>query len=324
MAQAAHGLERPASADIYDVAIIGGGPAGLSAAMYAARANLKTLVLDKSPTTSALGLTRRMENYPGIPQVISGEELLSNFRQQAETFGAKIIPAQVFGVSFEDDLKTVLTMEQPYRSKTVIVATGSMGHQATLKGESALLGKGVSYCAICDAAFFKDEPVAVVGELPTIFHELDVITQFADKVYLFLRGPSPTAEQLAQLQNNPKLKLMQKSHLVEILGHDQVAGIRVAGPDGEQTLPVTGVFVFLHGNQPVVDFLGDEIALSDTGCIQVDPTDMSTSVPGVYAVGDVTCKDIRQAVIAAAEGCIAALSADKYLHHRRRAKSQWS
>ena len=127
--------------------------------------------------------------------------------------------------------------------------------------------------------------MAVVGELPTIFHELDVITQFADKVYLFLRGPSPTAEQLAQLQNNPKLKLMQKSHLVEILGHDQVAGIRVAGPDGEQTLPVTGVFVFLHGNQPVVDFLGDEIALSDTGCIQVDPTDMSTSVPGVYAVG---------------------------------------
>jgi len=325
MTQSANGLERPASAEVYDVAIIGGGPAGLSAAIYAARAKLKTVVLDKSPTTSALGLTRKMENYPGIPQVITGEELLSNFRQQAETFGAQIIPAQVFGVNFEDDIKTVLTMEQPYRSKTVIVATGSMGHQATLNGEAELLGKGVSYCAVCDAAFFKDEPVAVLGEMPNIFHELDIITKFTEQVYLFLKGPSPTAEQMKQLQSTPKLKLMQQSHLVRILGRDQVEGIQVTDLAGqEQTLAVSGVFVFLHGNQPVVDFLEDAIALSDNGCIQVDPTDMSTSMPGVYAVGDVSCQEIRQAVIAAAEGCIAALSVDKYLHNRRKVKSQWS
>jgi thioredoxin reductase (NADPH) len=310
---------------IYDVVIIGGGPAGLSAAIYAARANLATVVLDKDPTASALGMTRKMENYPGIPEVLSGEDLLSNFRQQAEKFGAQIVTTQVFGVNLEDDIKTVMTLEQPYRGQTVIVATGSMGHQFTFQGEADLLGKGVSYCAICDAAFFKGETVAVVGEMPTIAHELDVITKFVDHAYLLLRGPAPPPEQLAQLQADPKIELLQDSHLVSIVGKQQVEGILVANHTGqEQTLPVAGVFIFLHGNQPVVDFLGHTIDLSEAGCIRVDPTDMSTSLAGVYAVGDVICKEVRQAVIAAAEGCMAALSADKYLHHRRKVKSQWS
>jgi thioredoxin reductase (NADPH) len=257
--------------------------------------------------------------------VLSGEELLANFRQQAEKFGAHIVPAQVFGVNFDDDIKTVLTLEHPYRGKTVIVATGSMGHQSTLKGESDLLGKGVSYCAICDAAFYRNETVAVVGEMPTIAHELEIITKFVDHVYLFLKGPTPTAEQFDILQANPKIELLQHSHLVGIVGQHQVEAIQVTHhTDPPQTLPVAGVFIFLHGNQPVVDFLGDAIALSGAGCIRVDPTDMSTSVAGVYAVGDVICKEVRQAVIAAAEGCVAALAADKYLHHRHKIKVQWS
>lgn len=311
---------------VYDVIIIGGGPAGLSAAIYAARANLKTVILDKSTTAGALSMTHRMENYPGVPEAVSGEELLSRFHQQAEGFGAKIIQAQVFGVNFaKADFKEVMTADRVYQSKAVIIATGSMGHQPRIKGEAEFIGKGVSYCGVCDAAFYKNKPVAVIGEPPDVFEELAIIAKFASKIYLFLKGRMPSAEQMDNVRAIAPVEVMVNQHLVGIVGSDFAEGVTVKNAAGRQSLiKVEGVFVYLHGNMPIVDFLGQQIELTPKGCIKINKADMSTSIEGVYAIGDVACKEIRQVVIAAAEGCTAALSVDQYINQRQKLRSQWS
>lgn len=318
----------PASPDTnkaYDVVIIGGGPAGLSAAIYAARANLRTVVLDKSPTAGALSMTRSMENYPGVPQAISGEELLSRFRQQAESFGAEIIQTQVFGVDFSREPKAVMTAERSYEGKAVIIATGSMGHKPRLKGEADFIGRGVSYCAICDGAFYRGQTVAVIGELPEALSELTILAKFAGKIYLFLKGKAPSAEQLEEIRQMPMVEVMTHKTVVNIFGNDFVEGITVTDEANDKAvLDVSGVFVYLHGNMPIVDFLNQSIELTPKGCIQVNRLDMSTSIEGVYAIGDVICKEIRQVVLAAADGCTAALSVDQYIHQRQKVRSQWS
>jgi thioredoxin reductase (NADPH) len=313
--------------DEYDVVIIGGGPAGLSAALYAARAGLTTLVLDKNPGAGALALTHKIENYPGILQVMSGKDLLLNFHQQAESFGAKIVQAQVIGVDFSTYPRAVQTTDSSYRANAVIIATGSMGRtKPTLKGEAEFVGKGVSYCAICDAPFSKDKAVAVVGDIEEVLAELRIISRFARHIYLFLHGPDATAEEAAALQMMPNVEVMSGYHLTEILGDTSgVEKLSVVDPAGHsQQIGIWAVFIFLHGSHPIVDFLGDALATTATGCIHVDQDDMSTSIEGVYAIGDVTCKDIRQVVVAAAEGCVAALSADKYIHKRHKVRSLWS
>ncbi|MBE9136440.1 FAD-dependent oxidoreductase [Nodosilinea sp. LEGE 07088] len=313
------------SDEVYDVVIIGGGPAGLSAAIYAARANLKTVVLDKSSTAGALSMTHKMENYPGVPQAISGKELLSLFHQQAESFGAQIIQAQVFGVNFAKEPKEVIAADKIYKSKAVIIATGSMGHKPRLKGEAEFIGKGVSYCGICDAAFYKGKPVAVIGEPPDVFAELEIIAKYASKIYLFLKGRAPSAEQIERVHRIPTVEVMNPKHLVGIVGNEFVEGVTTLNAAGSQELmDVDGVFVYLHGNMPIVDFLGQQIDITPKGCIKVNQADMSTSIEGVYAIGDVICKEIRQVVIAAAEGCTAALSVDKYINQRQQLRSQWS
>lgn len=311
----------------YDVAIIDGGPAGLSAALYAARAGLKTIVLDKNPGAGALALTHKIENYPGILQAMSGKELLLVFHQQAESFGAHIIQAQVIGVDFQSHPKVLRTTEAIYQASAVIIATGSMGRtKPTLKGEADFAGKGVSYCAICDAPFSKDKVVAVVGEIEEVLEELRVISRFARHIYVFLHGPTATPEEVIVLQRMPNVELMKGYHLTEIFGGSAgVEKISVVDPVGEpQQLDIWQVFIFLHGNSPIIDFLDNGLAMSPAGCLPANKDDMSTDLEGVYAVGDVTCKDIRQAVVAAAEGCIAALSVDKYIHKRHKVRSLWS
>lgn len=311
--------------NIYDVIIIGGGPAGLSAALYAARAKLKTLVLDKSATAGALSMTQHMENYPGVPGVVSGEELLSRFHYQAKSFGAHVTQAQVFGVNFAPAVKEVITADRVYQSNAVIIATGSMGHKPRLKGEAEFIGKGVSYCGICDAAFYRGKPVAVIGEPPDVFDELEIIAKFASKIYLFLKGRAPSAAQMNQVREIAGIELMNEKHLVGIVGNDFVEGVAVRDATGTQAvIDVEGAFVYLHGNMPIVDFLGQQIELTPKGCIKVNRTDMSTSIEGVYAVGDVVDKQIRQVVLAAAEGCTAALSVDQYINQRQKMRSQWS
>jgi thioredoxin reductase (NADPH) len=309
--------------EIYDVVIIGGGPAGLSAAQYAARSNLRTIVLDKSPTAGALAFTSRIENYPGLPAPVSGKELLDIFRNQAIGFGAEYVEAQVVGVNLEGEVKEVITMDKPYKGKSLIIATGAMGRKPGIKGEKEFLGKGVSYCAICDAAFYKNMTVSVIGDSEEAVKEAEILARFAKTVHLI--APSNELKVSHPALQSDKLKVIKGQRVVEIAGADFVTKIRIKDieTDEEREMPTDGVFVYLHGSKPVVDFLNFAVDLSDEMCILSDKM-METSTPGVFSAGDVTCVEVRQVVVAAAYGCIAALSAEKYLHHRKRRKYDWS
>jgi thioredoxin reductase (NADPH) len=310
--------------DLYDVIIIGGGPGGMAAAQYAARARMKTLVIDKNPRAGAMGKASWIENYPGIPQPIPGPELLGIMRKQAEDFGARFEKSQVQGVNFNTEPKEVITNEADFRSKTIIIATGSMGRKPTIEGEAEFLGRGISYCATCDAPFFKSMDVAAVGELGVMLDELSAISKFVNKIFVVTRTKELTEDQKKVIDGNPKLELLLSHNLKEISGEETVKKVKIADGDGnEKELDVNGVFMYLTGAKPIVDFLLGAVDITDEGCIKVNSDDMSTSVPGVYAVGDVTCKPIRQVVVATAEGCIAALSADKYINDRKSVMAQW-
>lgn len=308
---------------IYDVVIIGGGPAGLSAAQYSARSNLSTVVLDKSPTAGALAFTDRIENYPGLLEPISGRELLDIFRSQAIKFGAEYVEAQVVGVKLEDEIKEVYTMDSTYRGKTVIIATGAMGRKPSIQGEKELLGKGVSYCAICDAAFYKGLTVGVVGNSEEAVKEAEVLTRFADRVYLI----SPTKDLNVDhpALHSDKLSIIRGHKVVSIEGDEVVKAVRLHNNETgeEREMPVDGVFIYLYGSSPIVDFLDFTVELSDEKCILTDRM-METSISGIYTAGDVTCVEVRQVVVAVSNGCIAALSAEKYLRHRKRRKYDWA
>lgn len=311
------------SDNLYDVIIIGGGPAGLSAAQYTARAKLKTIVLDKSSTAGALAFASLIENYPGICQPMTGKELLDIFRRQAIDFGAEYVEAQVVGVMLTGEIKQVFTINKTYEGKAVIIATGSMGRKPTIKGEAEFLGRGVSYCAICDAAFFKDKVVCVLGDSEEAVKEAEYLSRFAETVYLI----SPS-QRLKVGEEHPALKL---SNLKVILGNtvtsieggDIVERIRLRDNKGnESVIELSGVFVYLHGSRPIIDFLQGSVETTEDECVATNKM-METNIPGVFAAGDVTCTEVRQVVVAAANGCVAALSAEKYITHRKRRRYDW-
>jgi thioredoxin reductase (NADPH) len=311
--------------ELYDVIIIGGGPAGLSAAQYAARSNLKTIVLDKSPTSGALAYTDRIENYPGLVEPMSGKELLDIFRNQAIKFGAEYVQMQVVGVKLERDIKEVQCAEKTFQGKTVIIATGSMGRKPSIPGEKDFLGRGVSYCAVCDAAFFRDLIVCVLGDSEEAVKEAGLLTGFAKSVYLL--APSKTLkvpDDYPSLKSE-KLHVLTSHRVTSIDGNDFVTKIRVKNVESgeEREMSMDGVFVYLYGTQPIVDFLDEMVPLGSQSCVITHRT-TETSIPGVFAAGDVSCTGVRQVVTAASCGCIAALSAEKYLHHRKRMKYDWA
>lgn len=309
--------------DLFDVVIVGGGPAGLTAGQYAARAKLKSVILDKSPTAGALAYSSRIENYPGLKSPVSGKELLDTMRQQAIKFGAEYVETQVVGINIEEEIKEAVTMDRAYRGKTLIIATGSMGRKPSIKGEGEFIGKGVSYCAICDAAFFRGAKVCVIGNSEEAVKEAGVLARFAETVYLI----SPASK--LQVEDHPVLKEPNVKQLLgysvtSIEGNVVVDRIKLVNPEKkESTLELSGVFVYLHGNKPVVDFLYGAVETKEDGCVPVGPG-METSVPGVFAAGDVTCTEIRQVVVAASQGCIAALSAEKCLYKRKRYRTDWA
>jgi len=312
----------PDSDDLYDLIIVGGGPAGLSAAQYASRSKLKTVVLDKSATAGALAYASSIENYPGLANPVSGKELLDIFREQAVRFGAEYKEAQVVGVKFDSEIKEVYTMESAYKGKAVIVATGSMGRKPSIKGESEFLGRGVSYCAVCDAAFFKGKTVCVIGNSEEAVKEAGYLTRFAETVYLI----SPTAKLKVEghpALESPTLKVIPESIVTSIEGTETVEKIIIADHKKNETeIPVSGVFVYIHGSRPIVDFLAGAVELTESECLGTNRM-METPVPGVFAAGDVICTEVRQVVTAVSNGCVAALSAEKYLHHRSKRRYDW-
>ncbi|MGW8272954.1 MAG: NAD(P)/FAD-dependent oxidoreductase [Thermodesulfovibrionales bacterium] len=309
---------------VYDVIIIGGGPAGLSAAQYCARADLKTVVLDKSPTAGALAYASRIENYPGLATPLSGKELLDIFRRQATEFGAEYVETQVVGAKLDEEVKEVYTIDSAYSGKAVIIATGSMGRKPTIQGEKEFLGRGVSYCAICDAAFYRGKTVCVIGESEEALKEAAVLTRYAERVHLISPGKELKADKEHPALSERNLSVLYGHSVKEITGDDVVTGIHIVDNETktESDMPMDGVFVYLHGSKPIVDFLNFAIDISDDECVITNKM-METSIPGVFAAGDVICTEIRQVVISSADGCIAALSAEKFIRGRKRRRYDW-
>ena len=258
---------------IYDLIIIGGGPAGTTAAIYAARANLKVGVLDKGLTTGALGTTSKIANYPGLAGEVDGAELLNTMRKQAAAFGAEFINDKAIGTDLGGEPKAVFGNLGVYDTRAVIIATGSMGRSNLIKGEAELLGRGVSYCAICDAAFFKDKDIAVIGKSDEAVDEALYLSRFARTVHFFPPGReiNVSQEELQNLVETPNVVTHQGSVVREIFGDARVEGIRYGerGAEGEESLPVDGAFVYLQGGKPISDFLQGQLELSAEGSLQV-------------------------------------------------------
>ncbi len=318
--------QNPAEEEIYDAIIIGAGPAGAAAAIYTARADLTTLVVDKGLGTGALGMATKIANYPGIPGEIVGAELLQRMRGQAEHFGADFVQDKVRSTDLHGDVKEAYGGKGNYRGRTVIIATGSMGRTNTVPGEERLIGRGVSYCATCDGAFFRDQEVAVAGNNDEAAEEALFLTRFASRVHVlvptsqFRASPDLTDEvrQHLGVQIHPGIRLR------EVVGDQQVEGVRLVTQEGEErTLPVAGVFIYLQGGRPITDFLGDQLPVTESGCLMADRA-MQTSISGVFAVGDVLCTHLKQTVVSAAEGAIGAMSVERYLSGRENLRPDWS
>lgn len=310
----------------FDVIIIGGGPAGSTAAIYSARAGFRTLVIDKGLTAGALGLTAKIANYPGIAGEISGADLLTVMREQARSFGAIYAQDKVIGSDLESEEKTIYTNNNTYTGRAVIISTGSMGRGKRVKGEDELLGHGVSYCATCDAPFFKGLEVAVAGNNDEAIEKALFLTRFAARVHFL----SPTLELKAPehlvnlIMENNKIRYYPGAALKEIVGDKKVEAVNfIVRAQGEQTIAVSGAFVYLQGAKPITDFLSGQLEISDSGCLIVNQ-EFQTAIPAVYAVGDVLCNHVKQAVIAAAEGAVAAISIEKVLNSRKELVVDWS
>ncbi len=309
----------------YDVVIIGGGPAGSSAAIYAARADLKTLVIDKGLTAGALGMASKIANYPGLPEPIEGPELARRIRKQAQSFGAKFVTEKVLRVDLESTPRHVWTGEGDYEGRAVVIATGAMGRTRRLPGEEELLGRGVSYCATCDAAFFRQQDVAVVGNNDEAVEEALVLARFAAQVHFL----SPTSELNASsqlvddLKSHPAVAFHPSASVRAVEGEQQVESVRVSMNGDVTSIPVEGAFIYLQGTVPVTDFLEGQLPTSEEGCLMVDDN-FQTQIPGVFAVGDVLCRHVKQAAVAAAEGVQAGMAADRYVHGKENLRPDWS
>jgi thioredoxin reductase (NADPH) len=293
--------------------------------MNVARADLSTLVIDKGLTAGALGMASKIANFPGLPDPVEGAGLVRRIRDQARSFGATFIDEKVLRVDLKGDPKQIWTGTGGHKGRAVIIATGAMGRIRRFPGEDRLLGRGVSYCATCDGAFFRDQRVAVAGSSDEAVDEALTLTRFASEVHVLSPLPEFNApEELVQeLRGHDKVRVHPSTRIVEIVGENQVAAVAIAQQGEEKTLDVDGVFLYLQGNLPVTDFLNGDVSIDEGGCVVVDET-FQTNLDGVFAVGDVLCKHVKQAVIAAGEGVEAAIAVDRYLHGREEFRPDWS
>jgi len=303
---------------VRQVIIIGSGPAGYTAAIYAARANLSPLVVASSVEAGGeLMNTTEVENFPGFPEGIQGPDLMTRMQQQAERFGAEVLYDDVVSLDVEGPVKKVtLGSGAVHESDAVIFATGSAPRKIGIEGESRLSGRGVSYCATCDGFFFRDRVVAVVGGGDSAMEEATFLTKFASKVYVIHRRDELRASKIMQERafKNDKIEFVWNSAVVDILGDDAVTGVVLEDTvDGSRReLALDGVFVAI-GNDPRTHLVHGKLDLTPEGTVWVDGRSSRTSVPGVFAAGDVIDPTYRQAVTAAGSGTVAALDVEHYL-----------
>ena len=303
--------------DTRDVIVIGSGPAGYTAALYAARAKLNPLVFEGSVTSGgALMNTTDVENFPGFPDGILGPDLMDSMRKQAERFGAELVNDDVIEVDLTADPKAVRTAEGTYYSRAVIIASGSSYRELGVTGEKRLSGHGVSWCATCDGFFFREQDIAVVGGGDSAIEEATFLTRFARSVTIVHRRDTLRASKIMQdrAMADPKIRFAWDSEVLEMVGEDRLTGLRLRHlKTGDETLlPVTGVFVAI-GHDPRSEIFRDQLATDADGYLLVEQPSTRTAIPGVFASGDVVDRTYRQAVTAAGTGCAAAIDAERWL-----------
>jgi thioredoxin reductase (NADPH) len=306
----------------HHVVIIGSGPAGLTAAVYTARANLAPFVIEGEPSSTSdqpggqLMLTTEVENFPGFPEGIMGPELMIRFREQAERFGATFLTEKVTAVDFSERPFKIWVREQQITADAVIVSTGAQSLMLGLEAESQLLGHGLSTCATCDGFFFRGQEIAVVGGGDSAVEEATFLTKFASKVTMIHRRDSLRASKIMQDRalHNPKIEMRWNSTVVDLVGTDKLEGAVVADvATGERTtLPVTGVFVAI-GHRPNTDLFKGVLDMDEQGYLLTRSGSSYTNIEGVFACGDVQDHTYRQAITAAGSGCMAAIDAERWL-----------
>ncbi len=298
-----------------DVVIIGAGPAGLAAALYVGRARLKTIVLEKAIPGGQILLTDWVENYPGFPEGIAPFELVENFRKQAEKFGAVIVTDMAKGLRRQEALWAVVGQNKEYTTRTVIIATGAAYRKLGIPGEERLTGKGVSYCATCDGAFFRDAEVAVVGGGDNALTEAVFLTKFCRKLYVIHRRDQFRAIKILQerVLGNPKIEILWNCVIESAEGESRLERVKVRNVKEDKTfsLALDGLFVSI-GMDPHTEFLKGVVALNEWREVKVDSR-MGTDKPGIYAAGDVADACPKQVATAAGAGVLAALSVNEYL-----------
>jgi len=303
--------------DVRNVIIIGSGPAGYAAALYAARANLKPLVFEGSVTAGgALMTTTEVENYPGFPDGVLGPDLMDSMRKQAERFGAELVADDVTGVELRADPKEVTASGETYLTKSVIIASGSRYRELGVPGEKRLAGHGVSFCATCDGFFFRGKDIAVVGGGDSALEEAMFLTRFANNVLVIHRRDTLRATKIMQDRAlaNPRIRFLWNSLVVEVLGEDRITGARIRNTrTGEESeIEVGGLFVAI-GHDPRSELFSGQLETDPDGYLKVEHPTTHTAIRGVFASGDVVDRIYRQAVTAAGTGCAAALDAERFL-----------
>ncbi len=301
-----------------EVIIIGSGPAGYTAAIYAARAQLNPLMIASSVEPGGeLMKTTEVENYPGFPEGLMGPDLMANFQAQAERFGTEILFDDVVEVDLKGEIKIVKTGNgETFEAKSVILATGAAYRELGLPNEKTLSGHGVSWCATCDGFFFREKTIAVVGGGDSAMEEALFLTKFASKVYVIHRRESLKASKIMQQRafDHPKIEFIWNSAVAELKGDGQLTGVVLESTvDGARTeMDLDGLFIAI-GNDPRVWLVENQVKLTEERFIEVDGRSSRTSLPGVFACGDVIDPTYRQAITAAGSGCVAALDAEHYL-----------
>ncbi len=302
---------------VHDVLILGSGPAGLTAAVYSARANLAPLLIDGSQPGGQLTLTTDVENFPGFPKGVMGPQLIQDMRAQAERFGTQFRHGHVSEVDLKSrPFRITVDGEDTIETKTLIISTGASANLLGLPSESRLMGHGVSTCATCDGFFFREKEIAVIGGGDSAVEEATFLTKFASKVTLVHRRDKLRASKIMQdrAMKNEKIAFQWNSSLEEVIGDEVVTGVRLRNIQTNQTeeIALSGVFVAI-GHTPNTSLFKGKIDMDEAGYIHTQPYRTTTNIPGVFAAGDVQDSNYRQAITAAGSGCMAAIDAERYL-----------